>query len=92
MCSEGLVGENKLWKMERTLYGRRPAAKAWTQWIAEDLVARCGMERCDAIPMFFRKPGTKLALEVHMEDGHGCAAWEESVAFRNLLSENVALQ
>lgn len=50
--AEGLIGKNKLWKMERTLYSGRPAAKAWTQWIADDLAARCGMERCEAIPTF----------------------------------------
>lgn len=42
---EGLVGNKKVWKMERTLYGSRPVAKAWAEWIADDLVAHRGMVR-----------------------------------------------
>lgn len=50
------------------------------------------MERCDAIPTFFKKPGAKLALAVRMDDGHGCGTWDERTVYRDLLSENVALQ
>lgn len=75
-------------KMERTLTGNRPAAKAWAKWIADDLVAHCGRERCDAIPTFLKKPSAQLALEVHMDDSHGCGTWGDCVAFLGKLSEH----
>lgn len=34
----------------------------------------------------------QLALEVHIDDAHGCGIWEGGLAFREQLSKNVALQ
>lgn len=77
--------------MERTLYGRKPPAKVGKQWIADDIVACCGMEGRDALPTF-KKPGTRLALEVHMGGGQRCGTWDARVAFRDKLSKNVTLR
>ena len=89
---EGLPGQGMLWKMARVLYGRRPAAKAWTTWLAADMIGRCGLERFAAVPTLFALPNTKLRLEVHMDDGHGAGTLDECKAFLELLGENVLIE
>lgn len=50
------------------------------------------MEGCDATPACFKKPGMRLAVEVHIGGGHGCGTWDERVAFLDKLSDNVSIQ
>ena len=70
------------WRMLKTLYGRRSAAKAWTEWLADALVAM-GLEQNTAMPTLFRAEGnSKLRLLTHMDDGYGGATAEETLAFK----------
>ena len=83
---------DELWIMLRTLYGRRPAAQAWTEWLASDLCGRCGLERDVGVPTFFRWPGRSLRLEVHMDDGHGCGKEADIAEFLETLGGNVLVK
>eukprot|EP00971_Amphidinium_carterae_P104206 2063755-Amphidinium_carterae.1 len=58
------------WRLKKQLPGQRAAGVNWTEFAAEQM-SRVGMERNDALPHFFRIPGERLALEIHMDDIHG---------------------
>ena len=69
------------WLMLKTLYGRRSAAKAWTEWLAEVLIAM-GLEQNAAMPTIFRAPEpSQLRLMTHMDDGFGGGRTQEVLAF-----------
>ena len=73
---EGRSGD-MMWRLLRQLYGRRKAGQEFTAWLAETLMS-LGFERHSGLPHFFVHRQRMLLLEVHMDDGHGCA--EEATA------------
>jgi len=81
-----------LWRMRRTLYGRRGAAQAWTTWLSGELVDRCGLEKCPQSPTFFKDPKSSVRVDVHMDDGHGCGTKSDVEEFLVKLSRNVLIK
>jgi len=70
-----------VWKMKKTLYGRRSAASAWTNWLAGVLVAM-GLEQNVAFPTLFKSLTSKIRVLTHMDDGYGGGTRDEVENFR----------
>ena len=56
---------NGKWRLKKQLPRRRAAAARWTDYAAKKI------DDCAALPQFFRKPGTRLVVEGHMDNFHG---------------------
>ena len=69
----GTIGrdEEVVWRLLKQLYGRRRAAAAFVDWLAELLIS-LAFERHPGHPQFFIHRDRQLYLEVHMDDGQGC--------------------
>ena len=82
------------WRMLKTLYGRRVAAQAWTDFLANILQTECAMEQYKPIPIFFKstKPGSHMSLEVHMDDGHGIGTEAEIERFIRIIGSKTSIK
>ena len=50
--SQGRYLEDYVWRMKKTLYGRRSAPQGWTLWLAELLRTRTGLDQHQGVPSF----------------------------------------
>ena len=80
-----------IWELRRELYGRRKAPQAWTEWKAQQLLDR-GFLRCAEAPWIYQHSERDIAVDVHMDDGHGCASVEDAEWFRDSLQETFVLK
>ncbi len=60
------------WKMVRLLPGRRIAGREWVGDMANTLKG-LDFKQCADSPSLFHRSSDQFTLDVHMDDGHGCA-------------------
>ena len=71
-----------VWRLLKQLPGRRKAGRLWIDHCATQFTEECGLERYDPLPQFFKGPsGTRLLVELHMDDFHGVARKSEAEWF-----------
>ena len=79
------------WQLLKQLPGRRKAAQAWVEFVAEVLLRR-GFTRCVSMPCFFMHVETKVCLEVHMDDFHVTGPWEVAANTMEALKDEIDLK
>lgn len=67
--------EDVVWELTGELYGKRIATSGWANFFAQ-VLRDFGLEQHQATPWVFKDSSRQLYLEVHMDDGHGCAPSE----------------
>ena len=78
-------------RLRKQLYGRRKAAQLWMQHMAGVLV-ELGFNQCEAAPQFFYAPVRNIALELHMDDIHGCGSKPDVEQFLTELATKIRLK
>ena len=90
--ANGRYLEDYVWRMRKTLYGRRAAPQGWTLWLASLLRDAAGLSQHDGVPSFFKKADGKLVVEIHMDEGHGSSTREEFADFKRVMEPLVAIK
>ena len=80
---------NIKWKLLKQLPGRRPAGQRWVDHLAGILVNELGFTRSSRSPQFYWSRSRQVAMEVHMDDFHGCCLDESLEPFRMELAEKI---
>ena len=80
---------NIKWKLLKQLPGRRPAGQRWVDHLAGILLNEVGFTRSSRSPQFYWSRSRQVAMEVHMDDFHGCCLDESLESFRMELAEKI---
>ena len=80
---------NIKWKLLKQLPGRRLAGQRWVDHLAGILVNELGFTRSSRSPQFYWSQSRQVAMEVHMDDFHGCCLDESLEPFRMELGEKI---
>ena len=81
-----------VWRLLKQLPGRRAAGAHWTDHVNATFTEKMGMERYEPMPFFYRLPGTRLIVECHMDDFHGCAKKSEAEAFLDTVAKELVVK
>ena len=83
-------GHEWAWKLEKQLYGRRPAPRKFSDKVASVMCQELKMLRCQEVPHLYFHPIKKVAVEVHVDDfyavGPGNAPWEVMTELKKFLT------
>ena len=74
--SKSLSSDDVVWKLKKQLPGRRAAAARWCDY-TRDRLQEAGIVQYPAQQHFYAKPGTRIFMESHMDDFHGCGRRSE---------------
>ena len=87
---KGANGHEWAWKLEKQLYGRRPAPRKFSDKVASVMCQELKMLRCQEVPHLYFHPIKKVAVEVHVDDfyavGPGNAPWEVMTELKKFLT------
>ena len=82
-----------MWVLQVELYGKRVAPKSWTTWFATLLTKELKLQQCIEALWFIKGDHGNLQLEMHMDDGHGCAGRRQyAEESRDELAKHVMLK
>ena len=87
-------GSKQVWRMLKTLCGRRAAPRRCMTWFTK-LLLECGLQRLDAAPSFFAGKDAKVAsifLELHMDDVHGTGEDIHINGLMDMLKQNLIMK
>ena len=85
------LDDSVVWRLKKQLPGRRAAGARWGDHV-ETLLVDEGWERYEGAPQFYKKAGTRLFMEAHMDDFHGVGRRSEVEAFLPRLRERMRLK
>ena len=85
------LDDNVTWRLLKQLPGQRAAGNRFLKKVETEF-AEIGMEICPAYPNIFRKPGTRVVIDTHMDDWHGCGRLSEAEVVLTQLRERFRLK
>jgi len=80
------------WQLKKQLPGRRAAGARWIDHVNSTFTKKMNMERYEPMPYFYRKPGTRLLVECHMDDFHGCGKKSEVETFLDTVAVELVVK
>ena len=70
--------QDYVWQLVKQLYGRRPAPRAFSDFVAGVLIDEIGMKRCVEVPHLYYHEETEVCLEVHVDDFYAVGPGESA--------------
>ena len=83
--------QDLVWLLQKQLYGRRPAPRAFSNFIAGVLTEKIGMKRCIEVPHLFYHEETEVCLEVHVDDFYAVGPGESAGNLLKRVAEYMTL-
>eukprot|EP00971_Amphidinium_carterae_P350150 6491406-Amphidinium_carterae.1 len=91
MLRERGIREDMCWRMEKVIYGRRPAATRWVEHASQKLTQRGFLSFAGAPYLFYHKE-KEVVLELHMDDYYGTCPESSLAWMERVLGEDIKLK
>ena len=84
--------EDYVWQLVKQLYGRRPAPRAFSDFVAGVLIDEIGMKRCVEVPHLYYHEETEVCLEVHVDDFYAVGPGEAAGNLLQRIGQRMTLK
>ena len=84
--------EDYVWQLVKQLYGRRPAPRAFSDFVAGVLIDEIGMKRCIEVPHLYYHEETEVCLEVHVDDFYAVGPGEAAGNLLQRIGQHMTLK